>query len=251
MEKFRAGVFLFLLLVLAVLTFSLTKSWRLYDSGYEVTVESPEDKDKEKDKETVVEPTDIIDLEDGNGKVFWKQFYIYPVGLVTETGGYNPDGIISHARNLYSTNLKTGSVKKLFTRDVYVWDFFQGDFTKKIISNTIDVPKEDSLEIERKLIVFAATEDSNDDGVLNHKDYKRVYLFDPEKEVLVDVLPPKYQFRKLVFNTSKNNLALIVKKIPEKISEKSKGKKIEPIIKHEIYSFDVNTGKGLISSALE
>jgi hypothetical protein len=217
-----------------------------------VTVESAEDS-KDKDKDNVVEPTDIIDLEDGNGKVFWKQYFVYPVGLVTEAGGVGPDGITSHARNLYSVNLKSGIVKKLFVRDVYIWDFFSGEFTKKIISNNIDEPKEDTLTIEKKMIIIAATVDSNKDGVLNHKDAKRIFVYDPDKEALDDILPVAYQFKKIIFNTQKNNLALVVKKIPEpaQTSDKVKLKKIEIPIKHEIFSYDVNSGKGIISGALD
>ncbi len=99
---------------------------RFYE-GYEVTVESTDS--SEKDKQPL--SSDTLDLEDGNGKVYWKQFFVYPLGLVTEPGGIGPDGYISHARNIYFVNLKSGSVKKLFPRDIYVWDFFPGEFTKK------------------------------------------------------------------------------------------------------------------------
>jgi len=252
MEKFRIGVFLFLLLVVAVLTFSLTKSWRLYDSGYEVTVESVEE-NKDKDKDNAVEPTDIIDLEDGSGKVFWKQFFVYPVGLVTEAGGFGPDGITSHARNLYFVNLKSGVVKKLFQRDTYIWDFFAGDFTKKIISNNIDEPKEDTLTIDKKLIIIAANVDSNKDGVLNHKDAKRIFIYDPDKESLDDILPEGYQFKKIIFNTQKNNLSLVVKKMLVKnvAAENQKLKKVETPIKQEIFSYDVSAAKGILTGTFD
>jgi hypothetical protein len=248
MEKFRIGIFLLLLLIVAVLTFSLTKSWRLYDSGYEVSVESTTENENEKDKDAIAEPTNVIDLEDGNGKVFWKQFFVYPVGLVTEAGGFGPDGITSHARNLFFVNLKNGNVKKLFSRDVYVWDFVIGEFTKKVIANNIDEPKEDSLNIERKMIIIAAREDSNKDGVLNHKDYKRIFLYDPDRETLDDILPDGYVYRKIIFNTQKNNLALVVRKLPEIVTEKVKSKKIEPQIQSEIYSYDIGLGKGILSA---
>ncbi|TGL58023.1 hypothetical protein EHQ58_11545 [Leptospira ognonensis] len=253
MEKFRIGVFLFLLLVVAVLTFSLTKSWRLYDSGYEVTVETPEEL-KEKEKDNILDPNADLDLEDGTGKVLWKQYFIYPVGLVTEAGGVGPDGITSHARNLFSVNLKSGTVKKLFLRDIYIWDFFSGEFTKKIISNNIDEPKEDTLSIEKKLIIIAANLDSNKDGVLNHKDAKRIFIYDPDRELLEDVMPEGYQFKKLILNTQKNNLALVVKKIPMNTSLELEKKKETPaatVIKQEIFSYDVNTNKGVLTGALD
>ncbi|TGN19914.1 hypothetical protein [Leptospira idonii] len=249
MEKFRIGVFLFLLLVLAVLTFSLSKSWRIYEGGYEVTVEPPNE-----EKDTDPEPTDEFDLESSSGKVLWKQFFVYPVGLVTETGGFGPEGIVGHARNLYSVNLKTGSVKKFFPRNVYVWDYFPGEFSKQILSNNIDEPKEHSLSLEKKLLIFAAVEDSNKDGVLNHRDVKRVYVYDPDKEELVDILPPGYVFRKLLYNTGKNNLSLIVKKVlsPSSKEEKGiKGKKIETESPQEIFSYDVSTGKGILAQPFD
>ncbi|WP_411823266.1 hypothetical protein [Leptospira sp. 'Mane'] len=245
MEKFRIGVFLFLLLVLAVLTFSLSKSWKIYESGYEVTVDPVEDKD------TDPEPTDEFDLENGNGKVFWKQFFIYPVGLVTESGGYGPDGTMGHARNLYSVNLKTGSVKKFFPRNVYVWDYFLGEFSKQIISNNIDEPKLDTLSLDKRLLVFAATEDTNKDGVLNHKDAKRLFLYDPDKEELSDILPQSYVFRKLIYNTAKNTISAVIKKILPPSTEKAKGKKPEPETPQEIFSYDVLTGKGVLAKPFE
>ncbi len=252
MEKFRVGVFLFLLLVVAVLTFSLTKSWHLYDSGYEVSVE-PNLEPNEKDKDSAPEPSENIDLEDGNGKVFWKQFFVYPVGLVTEAGGIGPDGLTSHARNLYFVNLKSGGVKKLFQRDIYIWDFFSGDFTKKIISNNIDEPKEDILSIERKMIIIAASSDSNRDGVLNHKDTKRIFIYDPDKESVEDILPEGYQFKKIIFNTQKNNLALVVKKMKAQsaASTDTKSKVAEVPIKQEIFSYDVVSAKGNLIGALD
>ncbi len=258
MEKFRIGIFLVFLLVVSVLTFSLTKSWKIYESGYEVTVESSDD--KEKDKEIPNETTGAIDLEDGTGRVLWKQFFLYPIGLLTEAGGFGPEGIMSHSRNLISLNLKTGSTKRLFPRNVYVWDFFPGDFSKKIVYNNIDEPKEDTLSLERRLVILAATVDSNADGVLNHKDYKRLYLYDPDKEVLTDVMPAGYQFRKIIFNTQKNQLVLVVKKIPEisKASnvkpdkmEKTEEKPLPLTIHQEIFSFDINTGVGQLSGSLE
>lgn len=250
MEKFRVGVFLFFLLILAVLTFSLSKSWRLYDDGYEVTVETPESKEKD-NKDNTPEPSDRLDLEDGNGKIYWKQYFIYPHGLVTESGGFGPDGILTHARNLYSISLKDGKVQKLFSHDVYIWDFFVGEFSKKSVANTIDDPKEDVLQIEKKLLIFAVTEDSNLDGVLNYKDHKFVFLFDPETNKLDSVLPQGYHFRKLLFNSLKNHLTLILGKNPEPQPKNSRRKPIDQTSKLHVYDYDVVTTKGILSGSLE
>ncbi|PJZ37711.1 hypothetical protein CH354_00100 [Leptospira levettii] len=247
MEKLRVGVFLFFLLILAVLTFSLSKSWRLYDGGYEVTVENPESKEKD----TSPEPTDSLDLEDGNGKIYWKQYFIYPHGLVTESGGFGPDGILTHARNLYSISLKDGKIQKLFPHDVYIWDFFVGEFSKKSVLNTIDDPKEDVLQIEKKILIFAVTEDSNLDGVLNYKDHKFVYLFDPETNKLDSVLPQGYHFRKLLFNSMRNHLTLILGRNPEPEPKNVRKKLPEPNIKLHVYDYDVVTTKGILSGSLE
>ncbi|TGL03124.1 hypothetical protein EHQ43_15075 [Leptospira bouyouniensis] len=248
MEKIRVGVFLFFLLILAVLTFSLSKSWRLYDGGgYEVTVETPESKEKD----TSPEPTDTLDLEDGNGKIYWKQYFIYPHGLVTESGGFGPDGILSHARNLYSISLKDGKIKKLFPHDVYIWDFFVGEFSKKAVLNTIDDPKEDNLQIEKKILIFAVTEDSNLDGVLNSKDHKLVYLFDPETNQLDSVLPVGFHFRKLLYNSLKNHLTLILGKNPVPQPKNARKKIPEPTINLHLYDYDANVSKGVLSETLE
>ncbi|MCZ8344248.1 MAG: hypothetical protein O9301_14530 [Leptospira sp.] len=245
MEKIRIGVFLFFLLILAVLTFSLTKSMRFYE-GYEVTVETTEPGEKEKQ----IESSDGLDLEDGNGKVYWKQYFVYPLGLVTEAGGIGPDGYISHARNIYFVNLKTGSVKKLFPRDIYVWDFFPGEFTKKITSNNIDEPKEEVLSIDKKMILIAVTEDSNGDGFLNQKDYRSVFVYDPEKESLEPVLPKNYHFRKLIFNTGKNTLALVIgKNLP--LGTKNKSKPTNEDLAPEIFVLDLNTGKSIKTPVYE
>ncbi|WP_187148081.1 hypothetical protein [Leptospira biflexa] len=247
MEKLRVGVFLFFLLILAVLTFSLSKSWRLYDGGYEVTVETPESKEKD----TSPEPTDSLDLEDGNGKIYWKQYFIYPHGLVTESGGFGPDGILSHARNLYSINLKDGKIQKLFVHDVYIWDFFVGEFSKKSVLNTIDDPKEDVLQIEKKILIFAVTEDSNLDGVLNYKDHKLVFLFDPETNQLSSILPTGFHFRKLLYNSLKNHLTLILGKNPDPLPKLNRKKPPETITKLHLYDYDVVSSKGVLSGNLE
>lgn len=218
---------------------------RFYE-GYEVTVESTDS--SEKDKQPL--SSDTLDLEDGNGKVYWKQFFVYPLGLVTEPGGIGPDGYISHARNIYFVNLKSGSVKKLFPRDIYVWDFFPGEFTKKITSNNIDEPKEEVLTIEKKMILIAVTEDSNGDGFLNQKDYRSLFIYDPEKENLESVLPKNYHFRKLIFNTGKNTLALVIgKNLP--LTEKTKAKPTNEDLAPEIFVLDLNTGKSLKTPVFE
>lgn len=249
MEKLRIGVFLFFLLILAVLTFSLTKSMRFYD-GYEVTVESNDIVEKDKQPE----PNDSIDLEDGSGKVYWKQYFVYPLGLVTEPGGVGPEGYLSHARNLYFVNLKTGSVKKVFPRDIYVWDFFPGEFTKKNLTNNIDEPKEESLSIDKKMIVIAVTDDSNRDGFLNQKDYKSLFIYDPDKESLETILPKSFHFRKLIFNTAKNTIAVVIAKnidISIKTGSKSKSNAIEEEIVPEIFVYDVSSSKAIRTGALE
>ncbi|MDF3818278.1 hypothetical protein P3G55_00115 [Leptospira sp. 96542] len=246
MEKLRTGVFLFFLLVLAVLTFSLTKSWRFMDGGYEVSVEQPD----AKEKDYLPEPSDQLDLEDGNGKIHWKQFFIYPHGLVTEQGGFGPDGILSHARNIYSINLKNGNVQKLFQRDVYIWDFFVGEFAKKTIANNIDEPKEDMLSLDKKLVILAVTEDSNLDGVLNHKDYKQLFLFEPDSAKLEKILPEGYHFRKLLYNSQKNHISMILGKNPV-IQSDRKRRLVDLQVSQHLYDYDTNTAKGILSGSLE
>lgn len=246
-ERVRIIVFILALFVIALLTFSLSKSFSFLGSGYEVSVK--EQKEEREDREQSIEPTDEIDLENGNGRVLWKQFFFYPVGLVTETGGLGPDGIISHARNLFSVNLRTGSVKRIFTRDAYIWDFFIGEFTRHNPLNNIDEPKEESLLIERRVLVFAAIFDTNKDGVLNQKDAKRLYLYDPDKEELLDILPLDYIFKDLVYDTGKNLLVTIVRKLEERKFLDNKPKKKPEFVElaPQIFSYDVLLGKGVLT----
>ncbi len=250
-ERVRIIVFIIALFVIALLTFSLSKSFSYIGSGYEVSIkEEKEDKDL---RELSTEPTNEIDLENGNGRVHWKQFFLYPVGLVTESGGLGPDGKISHARNLFAVNLRSGSVKRIFSRDAYIWDFFVGDFVRHNPLNNIDEPKEESLSIERRILIFAAILDTNKDGVLNQKDSKRLYLYDPDKEELLDILPPDYIFKDLVYDTAKNNLVTIVRKLEEKKDVENRSKKKPEFLElaPQIFSYDVNLGKGVLAESFQ
>lgn len=125
-----------------------------------------------------------------------------------------------------------------------------GTLKKNTVSNTIDDPKEDVLSLEKKIIILAVTEDSNLDGVLNYKDHKLVYLFDPETSELETVLPVGFHFRKLVYNSAKNHLTLILGKNVDKQVNKRR-KLPEPEIKIHIFDYDATTSKGILSGSLE
>lgn len=212
MEKVKY-VFIFVLFsVVAVLTYSLLKSWFFFDKGIEVGEE--EIPTQEVLPEVI--PKDGISE---NSKIIWKNFLFYPTEPSIEEGGIGPTGIVNHARNLTFVNLSNGKVKKLFDKKVYIWDYFPGEFVRKLNLSyqSQDSQKEkDSLEITQKFIILAITKDTNGDGFLNNKDKMKVFLYDPSSETLVDILPEELFFEKLFYNTKKDTLVMLVKALASK-----------------------------------
>lgn len=217
MEKLKIFVYSFILLLLGILTFTLTKSWLVYDRGIEVI---PADEEKKKDLEEPKKETTIYEWEESS-RIYWKKSLVFPVGLTTESGGLGPDNVMQHARNLIIVSLKTGKKKKLFNKDVYVWDFFQSEFSRKTSFSIGDEHKIESIEIPNGILIFAATYDTNEDGFLNHKDKKKVFLYDTNTERLIEVLPEDYFFEKIIWNAGRDRLALVIRKI-EKVDDKIK-----------------------------
>jgi hypothetical protein len=149
--------------------------------------------------------------------VLWKNYLFYPSELVREAGGFGPDEVMNHAKNLTFINLQTGKTKKVFKNKVYIHDFFLGEFQKKNTKN-IELQRE-ILDISDRLLIFAMTVDTNKDGFLNQKDLIKVFVYNPVEEKLYDILPEKYYFQKLLFNTNKNILVLIIKELNENKKE--------------------------------
>lgn len=207
MEKIRFFTLTFIVIIVLLFVFTLTKSFLNfnYDQGIELKEEEAvlaENLSKDEDWNALKE----------NSKLIWERFLVYPTSLIQETGGAGPEGILNHARNLTFINLKTGSVKKVFDQKVYIWDFFRGKFSIKKKSINRGELSEDTLNIEDRFIIIAVVEDTNKDKFLNNRDYKKIYLYDPYKENLVSVLPEEYYFEKIVYNSKKNQLVLIVSK---------------------------------------
>ncbi len=189
-----------------ILLYSLSKSLYFFDRE-SVKVNEQASQKKGSEAKTIEKPHD--NLEE-NSKILWKNYLFYPTDLVREAGGFSPDEVMSHAKNLTFINLNTAKKKRIFKKNVYILDYFTGDFQKKIPKN-LDQPKE-SLEIENRLLIFAMTEDTNKDGFFNQKDLIKVYIYNPFEEKLYDILPEKYYFQKLVLNSKKNLLVMIIKK---------------------------------------
>lgn len=216
-------------MVLALIIFALGKSWiYYYNRGVEVSDDAtPIDDSKDSPKESI----------SGDSKILWNQFLIYPIELSKESGGYGPDEIMKHARNLVIINLETGVPKRLFEKKIYIWDYFVGEFTKKLPTKTLEKFTTESVNIGNKIIIIAITEDTNKDGFLNNKDKKSLFLYDPIIEELTAVLPESFYLEKLMYNSKKNTLVLITQ--PFVIGK-------EEVKKSFVYVYDVLTKKGQI-----
>lgn len=207
MEKIKFIVYFALGIVVLILLYSLSKSLYFFQD-YSVKLNEQASSPKKGSEAKTIEKTHNH-LEE-NSKILWKNYLFYPTDLVREAGGFGPDEVMSHAKNLTFINLSSGIKKKIFKKNVYILDYFTGEFQKKISKNQ-EQPKE-SLEIENRLLIFAMTEDTNKDGFLNQKDLIKVYVYHPFEEKLYDILPEKYYFQKLVLNSKKNILVFILKK---------------------------------------
>lgn len=245
MEKTRLFIFSFLILIAGILVFTLTKSWLVYDRGIQIIPAVDETDPNEDSKEESREANDPPFDEDwkDQARIYGENALLYPVGLNTESGGLGPDGIMHHARNLITVNLQTGKKRKLFPKNVYVWDFFQADFRKKTGFTSGDEPKVDSLALDSKVLIFAATKDTNLDGFLNHKDKKKVFLYDTAKDRFTEVLSSDYYFEKILWNAGKNRLALVVRKaVVEEGTDRVKLKFESPVL----FIYDAGSSRNTI-----
>lgn len=212
MEKVRFLIIGVIVLIIAILAFTLTKSWLVYDRGVQVEAYNPKEV-PEKNVETTLPSFKEYNSDwEENSKVYWKNTLIYPVGLSTESGGLGPEGIAYHAKNLILVNLRTGVKKKLYANNVFIWDYFPADFQKKSGFTTGDEPKFDSIQLEGKMLIFAATIDTNSDGFLSSKDRKKLFMYDMNTDKFSELLPEHVFFEQLIWNAGKNRLALVVVK---------------------------------------
>jgi len=229
-EKIKGFVITVMVIIAVILIYSLSKSWLYFEKGVELNEEpqtSSEILVKESPKDTLSEYSRVI----------WTQYLYYPTDLVREAGGFGPEEVMNHAKNITFVNLNTGKVKKLFDKKVYILDYFPGEFKKKIKKND-EIIKE-TLDIGNRMVIFAMQVDTNKDGFLNNKDLVQIFLYHPQDEKLDEILPEDYYFEQLLLNTRKNLLVCIIKKQPDM---KSKEKESKPAI----YTYDVVTKKGTI-----
>lgn len=175
-------------------------------------------------KETAIQKRNENHLD--SAEVIWEKYLYYAIDLEKDTGGYGPDETISRARNLVFINIQTGSMKKLFKKNVFIHDFFPGTFTRKKEIRGAEEPKLESLDLGQRFVILAVEEDTNEDGFLNDKDLKKVFIYHPETETITRPLPGNYYFESLFFNSSQNILAMTVKKhIKPKKPDKNLAKK--------------------------
>jgi hypothetical protein len=191
--------------LLAILTFSLSKSWMYLDRGINLS-------DEENPKEEIIEkdPYSSDDLL-RESKVIWKNFIYYPTDLNKEEGSIGPNKILHHARNLTFLNLSNGKIHSIFEKKVYIYDYFPGDLSIPEGDFPHNKNKFNQIDIGNKFIILIMTIDTNKDGYLNYKDKARVLIYDPLDEKLSDILPENYFFESLLMNTKKNILALVVR----------------------------------------
>jgi len=229
-EKIKAFVVTVMVIIAVILIYSLSKSWLYFEKGVELNEEpqTTETLVRESPKDTLSE----------HSRVLWTQYLYYPTDLVREAGGFGPEEVMNHAKNITFLILNTGKRKKLFDKKVYILDYFPGEFTKRIKKND-EIIKE-TLDIGNRMIIFAMKLDTNKDGFLNNKDLIQVFLYHPQDEKLDEILPEGYFFERLLLNTRKNLLVSIIKKEPDPKSKK------DDESKPAIYTYDVVTKKGTI-----
>lgn len=248
MEKIRIFLYSFIILLVGIIIFSLTKSWLVYDRGIQV-IPVEKEKSNEESETSVPEKKETWEDWPDNSRIHWKNVLVYPIGLNTESGGLGPDGVMHHARNLITVNLQTGKKRKLFGNSVYIWDYFAGEFNRRTGFSSSDEPRLDSLSLDSKIVIFAATIDTNLDGFLNNKDKKKVFLYDAIKDRLIDVLPEDVFFEKLLWNAGANRLALVVKKgiLQGEEDSKQKFEFSDPLF----FIYDANLNKKTIVEIIE
>ncbi|MCB1143963.1 MAG: hypothetical protein H7A24_09690 [Leptospiraceae bacterium] len=234
MEKLKTLVILIGISILAILTFSLSKSWFIYenrDRGIEIN--EPDTKSTV----SVVKKIEYSDALSSDSKILWKNFIYFPHDLNKEESDYGQDNVLHHAKNLTFINLTTGKIRKVFEKKVYIWDYFTGESIKKSIPFPGSEPIEDTIDVGQKVVILAMTRDSNGDGFLNQKDNAEVFVYDPSEEKLISILPEGYYFEKFLYNSRKNQLVSIIKKNHEPKS---------PPTPSAVFSYDVNLEKGIL-----
>lgn len=237
MDKFKYSFLLLLFAFFSVLAYALVKAWVHYgEQGIDLKEESVEE-NTQVSTPANLPSNDIVD----NSKIIWKNFLYYPIEPSSEEGSFGPKKYKTHAKNLTFVNLTNGRIKKLFDKRVYIWDFFPGEFTKIPSSASIGYEESTqsenlSIDIGQRLILLVITKDTNGDGFLNQKDKLKVFIYEPNSETLNDILPEGFYFEKLLYNSKKDTLAMVVSHT-ETPPEKPR---------YSIFIYEVNTQKSIL-----
>ena len=147
MNKLKITILLFCISLLAILTFSLSKSWFFLDRGINL---AKEETGKEETVEKEIIQSDEVERE---SRVIWKSFIYYPTELIREDDSSGPQKILHHARNLTFINLNNGKLHKVFEKKVYIYDYIPGDFSKTQTSFSTQEEITDSIDIGNKFII--------------------------------------------------------------------------------------------------
>ncbi|PJZ56635.1 hypothetical protein [Leptospira barantonii] len=247
MEKIRLGVYAFGIIVVGILVFTLSKSWFILDRGVELV-------EPGSSKEEPLTPADRSGDLLNHSVVLWERYLFYPFELSRETvAGHRKT--LNHARNLTVIDLESGSPRKLFNRNVYIWDYFTGTDREKEVSATegteeseLDSVLSSGISTGKNLILIGMTEDTNKDGFLNQRDRKQVFVYNPTGASLVGVLPRKYSLEKILPSSGKERLVMIVS-LEEEKEEPKKKKPVATAPKlPEItfYIYDIRNGRGML-----
>lgn len=235
MDKLKYSFLFLLFAFFSVLTYALIRSFVRYE---EQGIDLKEEKIEEHSETTSEIRLPSVDILE-NSKILWKNFLYYPTEPTYEEGSWGPKKVMTHAKNLTFINLSTGRVKKLFHQKVFIWDFFPGEFTKFSTANNYEkeVTHSENLivDIGQRIILLVITKDTNGDGFLNQKDKLKLFIYEPSSEILSDILPEGYFFEKLLYNSKKDTLVMIV----------SAGEGSERT-KYSVFIYDVNTQKSTL-----
>ncbi|XDD48863.1 hypothetical protein AB3N59_10445 [Leptospira sp. WS92.C1] len=243
MEKIRLGVYAFGIIVVAILVFTLSKSWFILDRGVELV-------EPGSTKEEPLTPADRSSDLINHSVILWGRFLFYPFELSRETIAGSRK-TLNHARNLTVIDLEYGKPRKLFNRNVYIWDYFTGADREREIGETSEESEMDSvlavgLETGKNLILIGMTEDTNRDGFLNQRDRKQVFVYNPIASSLTAVLPRKYSLEKILPSSGKERLVMIVGLEEEKEEPKKKKSSLVRLPETTFYIYDIRNGRGML-----
>ncbi|PJZ70114.1 hypothetical protein CH373_10040 [Leptospira perolatii] len=234
MEKFRFGVIAALVLMGLVIVYALLKSWLVYDQGIEVSKSA-----SKKVETTYVEPDDDL-LE--HSSVAWGKYLYYPLNLNRDRENFGARKVLNHAQNLIIVNLSTGRIRTVFSKSVYIWDYFYGESSsQEILDESASESHPDvfpGLRTGKQFIIIGMPEDTNKDGFLNQKDSKKVFVYDPSTENLEQILPKKFYLEKIMPDSPQDRLVMIVRR-----EEEPEGSKKKPFLP-TVFIYDTANRKG-------